>query len=67
MRTWKNFSLSMIMAGALAGVAGAQAQTQTADQTQPKPGGPAASPVLTVNQAIDRITAREHDENALRS
>lgn len=64
MRTWKSFSLSMILAGALAGVAGAQAQTQTADQTQPQPGGPAASPALTVNQAIDRIIAREHDENA---
>jgi hypothetical protein len=64
MRTWKSFSLSMILAGALAGVAGAQAQTQTADQTQPQPSGPAASPVLTVNQAIDRIMAREHDENA---
>jgi hypothetical protein len=65
MRTWKGFSLSVILAGALATVAGAQAPTQTADQTQPQPGGSAASPVLTVNQAIDRIIAREHDENAI--
>lgn len=66
MRTWRSFSLSLILAGALAGVAGAQAPTQTADQTQPQPqsGSSGSSPVLTVNQAIDRIIAREHDENA---
>jgi hypothetical protein len=64
MRTWKGFSLSIILASALAGVAGAQAPTQTADQTQPQPGGSAASPLMTVNQAIDRIIAREHDEVA---
>lgn len=66
MRTWRSFSLSLILAGALAGVAGAQAPTQTADQTQPQPqsGSSGSSPVLTVNQAIDRIIEREHDENA---
>jgi hypothetical protein len=64
MRTWKSFSLSMILAGTLAGAAGAQAPTQTADQTQPQTGGSTTSPVLTVNQAIDRIIAREHDEVA---
>ena len=63
MRTWKNFSLSMILLGALAGAAGAQA-TQTADQTQPQPGNSTSSSVTTVNQAIDRMIAREHDENA---
>ena len=43
----------------------AAAQTQTADQTQPRAGSSAAdAPVTTVNQAIDRIIAREHDEIA---
>ncbi len=62
MRTWASFAASMILAGALAGVA--DAQTQSADQTQPLAGNPAAGPVTTVNEAIDRIIAREHDENA---
>jgi hypothetical protein len=62
MRTLKNLSLSVILMGALAGVVGAQ--TQTADQTQPQAGNSTAGPITTVNQAIDRITAREHDENA---
>ncbi|HKV04386.1 MAG TPA: hypothetical protein VJO53_04680 [Candidatus Acidoferrales bacterium] len=64
MRTWKVFSFSMILVGTLACAAGAQTQTQTADQTQPQAGGSTAGPVTTVNQAIDRMIAREHDENA---
>ena len=41
------------------------AQNQTADQTEPKAETPATgAPVTTVNQAIDRIIAREHDEIA---
>ena len=63
MRTWKSFSVSIILLGALAGVTGAQT-TQTADQTQPQPGVSTDSSVTTVNQAIDRMIAREHDENA---
>jgi hypothetical protein len=63
MRTLKNFSLSLFLLGAFASVAGAQA-TQTADQTQPQTGGSMTSSVTTVNQAIDRMIAREHDENA---
>ncbi len=63
MRTLKNFSLTIFLLGAFAGVAGAQA-TQTADQTQPQPGNSTDSSVTTVNQAIDRMIAREHDENA---
>jgi hypothetical protein len=62
MRTWKSVSLSLILAGAFAGVSGAQ--TQTADQTQPQNGTPTAGSVTTVNEAIDRMIAREHDENA---
>jgi hypothetical protein len=63
MRTWTSFSLSIILLGALAGATGAQT-TQTADQTQPQPGVSTDSSVTTVNQAIDRMIAREHDENA---
>jgi hypothetical protein len=63
MRTSKKFSLSIILLGALAGFAGAQTQ-QTADQTQPQPGNSTDSSVTTVNQAIDRMIAREHDQNA---
>jgi len=54
----------VILAGALAGLAGAQTQTQTADQTQPQAGNSASGPVTTVNEAVDRIIAREHDEIA---
>src|SRR5580698_7280550 len=62
MRTWKNLAFAVLLAGALAGVA--SAQTQTADQTQPQGGGTMSGPVTTVNQAIDRVVAREHDEIA---
>jgi len=62
MRTWKNLAFAVLLAGALAGAA--SAQTQTADQTQPQAGGTMSGPVTTVNQAIDRVVAREHDEIA---
>jgi hypothetical protein len=59
----KKVVLSMIFVGALAG--GVGAQTQTADQTQPRAENPeTVAPVTTANQAIDRIVAREHDEVA---
>lgn len=64
MRTWKGFCLSIFLAGGFASGAWGQAQTQTADQTQPRPGATVQGPVTTVNQAIDRIIAREHDEIA---
>jgi hypothetical protein len=67
MRTWKTFFLSLTLAGTLAGVSLAQdaAQTRNADQTQPQAQeqNPAV-PAMTVNQAVDRVIAREHDENA---
>lgn len=63
MRTCKSFCFAIILAGTLAGTASAQA-TQTADQTQPQAGTSTAAPVVTVDQAIDRIIAREHDEVA---
>ncbi len=64
MRTSKNLLLTLFLGGALAGVASAQNPTQTADQTQPQAGSSTAGPVTTVDQAIDRVIAREHDEIA---
>jgi hypothetical protein len=64
MRTSKNLLLSLLLGGALASVAAAQNPTQTADQTQPQVGPSTAGPVTTVDQAIDRLIAREHDELA---
>ncbi|MGA2900102.1 MAG: hypothetical protein ABSF40_07725 [Candidatus Acidiferrales bacterium] len=62
MVTWKGFCLTVLLAGGLTSVASAQTP-QTADQTQPQAGATAA-PVTTVDQAIDRIIAREHEEIA---
>ena len=68
MRTWRNLSLSVLLLSTSAGVVGAQTQP-AADQTQPQAPsrqepGDAIAAVTTVNQAIDRMIAREHDENA---
>ncbi len=62
MRTWKNLCLALTLLGTVAG--SAAAQTQTADQTQPQAGSSTAAPVTTVDQAIDRVIAREHDQVA---
>ena len=62
MSTLKNFCLAVLLAGSLAGTASAQ-NNQTADQTQPQAGA-TAGPVTTVDQAIDRVIAREHEEIA---
>jgi hypothetical protein len=62
MSTLKNFCLTVLLAGSLAGAASAQ-NNQTADQTQPQAGA-TAGPVTTVDQAIDRVIAREHEEIA---
>jgi hypothetical protein len=64
MRTSKNLILTLFLGGALAGAAFAQNPTQTADQTQPQAGASTTGPVTTVDQAIDRLIAREHDEIA---
>jgi hypothetical protein len=64
MRTCKSFCFAFILASTLAGAVSAQT-TQTADQTQPQVGSSAnGAPVVTVDQAIDRVIAREHDEVA---
>ncbi len=52
MGKWNRLSLLIILASGFAGVVIGQTQTT-------------ASPVTTVEQAIDRIVAREHDENAV--
>lgn len=62
MRALNRFSFAIILAGSLAGAAAAQ--TQTATGTQPQAGTATAGPVATVDQAIDRIVAREHVEVA---
>jgi len=64
MRTSKKFILATLLMGAVAGAASAQSPTQTADQTRPQAGATTAGPVTTVDQAIDRVIAREHDEMA---
>jgi hypothetical protein len=65
MRTSKVLVLTVFFLGAAAGAAFAQGQAQpTADRTQPQAGSSVSAPVTTVNQAIDRIIAREHDEIA---
>jgi hypothetical protein len=64
MRKRTNLCFSILLAGAFVGPAAAQ-QVQSADQTQPQSGTTtAAAPVTNVNQAVDRIIAREHDEIA---
>ena len=63
MRTWKTLSLAIGLIGALAGVAGAQTQTQQPADQAPPAAAAQTSPV-TLNQAIDKIIAREHEENA---
>jgi hypothetical protein len=63
MRTSKVLFLSVFLMGAAASATFAQGQAQnTADRTQPQAGNSAS--VTTVNQAIDRVIAREHDEIA---
>lgn len=62
MRALNRFSVAIALAGVFAGAAAAQ--SQTADRTQPQPGASTAGPVTTVDQAIDRIIARERDEVA---
>jgi hypothetical protein len=63
MRTCKSFGLGIILASCLAWSIPAQT-TQTADQTQPQAGANTSAPVVTVDQAIDHLIAREHDEVA---
>jgi hypothetical protein len=56
MGTWKNLCFLIAIAGVLAGTAAAQTSS-----SEP----PSTGPVTTVNQAVDRIIAREHEEVAI--
>ncbi|MGA8365964.1 MAG: hypothetical protein ACLQMT_13855 [Candidatus Acidiferrales bacterium] len=60
MRTWIRFSLSMILAGTLWGAVRTEAQTPSQ-----QPGYANSGAVTTVNEAIDRLIARERDEIAV--
>jgi hypothetical protein len=62
MRIWKNVCLSLALFGSVAG--GVAAQTQAANQAPAQSGPANAGPVVTVDQAIDRVIAREHEEIA---
>jgi hypothetical protein len=63
MATPKGLFFAMVLTGALSSTG--SPQMQNADQTQAQAGeSTTAGPVTTVNQAIDRIVVREHDEVA---
>jgi hypothetical protein len=61
MRVWNRLSLAITLAGSFTAVASAQT---TADHKQSQ-ANQSGTPITTVAQAIDRIIARERDENAL--
>ena len=63
MRAWTNFCLSAILASGLASsIAGGTAQS--VDHLQPQAETAVTAPVKTIDQATDRVIAREHDEVA---
>ncbi len=71
MRIWRNLSSTLILVGALAATGVAQTQAPAAQPQSQAPVDQAAQAQssgstagMTVNQAIDRIIAREHDEVA---
>jgi hypothetical protein len=63
MRTLKTLCFSFFLVGSLAGPIWAQSAAPASDQAQTQANN-SASPVVTVDQAIDRIIAREHEEVA---
>jgi hypothetical protein len=66
MRNWISLSLAVLLGTAFAGGAAAQAQQDQSGtaQSQPQAENSSAAPVTTVNEAINRIIAREHEEDA---
>lgn len=62
MRTWNRTIFAAALAGAFA--TAAPAQTQNVHETTPQAGTASSATAVTVNQAIDHIIAREHDEVA---
>ena len=63
MRALNPFAVAIVLAGIFASAAAAQ--TQTANRAQLQTGSSTAGAVTTVDQAIDLIIAREHDEVAV--
>jgi len=63
MLAWKNLCLSTLLACGL-GTSITARTAQSVDQTQPQEGAAIAAPVKTIDQATDRVIAREHDEVA---
>ena len=59
MRALNRFPVAIILTGFLAGAAAAQSQTPAPQQAAESS---TAGPVNTVDQAIDRVIAREHEE-----
>jgi hypothetical protein len=66
MRNRISFSIAVLLGAAFAvGTAARAQQTQPApDQSQSQAEGSSSAPVTTVNEAINRIIAREHEEDA---
>jgi hypothetical protein len=63
MRAWTNFCISAILAsGPASSIAGRAAQS--VDHPQPQAETTVTAPVKTIDQATDRVIAREHDEVA---
>ncbi len=61
MRAFNRLSVAMVLAGIFAGAAAAQDPTVSRAQT----GNATGNAVTTVDQAIDRVIAREHDQIAV--
>jgi hypothetical protein len=66
MRNWISLSLAVLLGTALAAGTAAQAQQEQAApaQAQPQAESSSSAPVTTVNEAINRVIAREHEEDA---
>jgi hypothetical protein len=64
MRNWRNLSSSLVLVAALATSAAAQAPAADQSAANANSGQVPGGAVTTVNQAIDRVIAREHDEVA---
>jgi hypothetical protein len=66
MRNWISLSLAVLLGTALAAGTAAQAQQEqpAPAQSQPQAESSSSAPVTTVNEAINRVIAREHEEDA---
>ncbi|HTX14446.1 MAG TPA: hypothetical protein VMD77_04060 [Candidatus Baltobacteraceae bacterium] len=62
MRALNRVHIATVLAGIFAVAAAAPAQNDASDRTQPQASTAMSGPVTSVDQAIDRIVAREHEE-----